>query len=280
MAWTSSSCGGKEFVSPTDLVGGRGRQTRAGRGTPALRVLRGGGSRPRRAGPRTVTGVTARPEAMARGEAPLNGVVAQMGHDLRTPLNAIIGFSDIMQHELLGPLDADRYQGYASHIRESGEALVKAVEDTLVLTQLIARSGAGRLGPVDVGAALTGAVAMIRTEVERRDIAVVIPQGQNLRARGDGQALEQALLDVLVTMVAATPCKGTITISARRAKGRLDVSIQAARCDHPAGTARDVPGRSLSIARTLLELQGGALRLGSEAGCPAHARISLPTGRR
>ena len=35
-----------------------------------------------------------------------------MSHELRTPLNAIIGFSEIMESGMFGPLGADRYQEY------------------------------------------------------------------------------------------------------------------------------------------------------------------------
>jgi two-component system, cell cycle sensor histidine kinase PleC len=73
----------------------------------------------------------ARAEArdLARSRAHL---VAVLSHDLRTPLNAVIGFSDVMQRELFGPLGHDRYRDYAVHIRDSGEQLLKATEDILV----------------------------------------------------------------------------------------------------------------------------------------------------
>lgn len=73
--------------------------------------------------------------------AEVNGILEQMGHDLRTPLNAIIGFSDMMQQQMHGPLGSDRYQDYAEHIRESGVALLATIECTLTLTQnLVERS--------------------------------------------------------------------------------------------------------------------------------------------
>ena len=52
-------------------------------------------------------------------------------HDLRTPLNAVIGFSDVMQRELHGPLGHQRYRDYAAHIRESGALLLQAAEQLL-----------------------------------------------------------------------------------------------------------------------------------------------------
>lgn len=60
------------------------------------------------------------------------GVVASMSHELRTPLNAIIGFSEIMQQQLYGPLGSERYESYARHIRDSGEQLLVAIEGSLV----------------------------------------------------------------------------------------------------------------------------------------------------
>src|SRR5690606_28359702 len=40
--------------------------------------------------------------------------LANMSHELRTPLNAIIGFSEILAHELYGPLGSERYRDYAA----------------------------------------------------------------------------------------------------------------------------------------------------------------------
>lgn len=66
-------------------------------------------------------------------------LTAQMSHDLRTPLNAVIGFSDLMKQEVYGPIGNDRYREYASHIEQSGQALLAATEDALAVTTLMAR---------------------------------------------------------------------------------------------------------------------------------------------
>ena len=76
-------------------------------------------------------------------------LMARMGHDLRTPLNAIIGFSDIMQRELLGPLGSDRYQIYAEHIRESGVTLLQAIEQSLAVTEKLAEGETRERGAVN-----------------------------------------------------------------------------------------------------------------------------------
>ena len=69
-------------------------------------------------------------------------LMARMGHDLRTPLTAIIGFSDIMEREMHGPLGSVRYQSYAGHIKDSGETLLQAIEQALVMAEHLADDGA------------------------------------------------------------------------------------------------------------------------------------------
>jgi signal transduction histidine kinase len=38
--------------------------------------------------------------------------LALMSHELRTPLTAVIGFADVMQGELFGPLGSPKYHEY------------------------------------------------------------------------------------------------------------------------------------------------------------------------
>ena len=91
-------------------------------------------------------------------------MMERMGHDLRTPLTAIIGFSDMMQCELHGPLGSDRYQSYAGHIRDSGVTLLQAIESAMALT---ANSGASRSDAVS--ACLIGRAALdVRTETRAK----------------------------------------------------------------------------------------------------------------
>ena len=47
--------------------------------------------------------------------------LANMSHELRTPLNAIIGFSEIMEAGMFGPLGAAKYDEYCRDIRRSGQ---------------------------------------------------------------------------------------------------------------------------------------------------------------
>src|ERR1700723_1300656 len=74
--------------------------------------------------------------------------LANMSHELRTPLNAIIGFSEIMESAMVGPLGAQKYNEYSRDIRESGQYLLEVINDILDMSKI--EAGGIRLAPEDV----------------------------------------------------------------------------------------------------------------------------------
>ena len=62
--------------------------------------------------------------------------LAIMSHELRTPLNAIIGFSELMEHELIGPIGNPTYAQYIRDIHQSGTLLLNHVNGILDLSRI------------------------------------------------------------------------------------------------------------------------------------------------
>ena len=78
-------------------------------------------------------------EARRRAEAANKAksrFLATMSHELRTPLNAIMGFSEVMEKELLGPIGSDLYREYAHNIYESGDHLLCIINEILDLSRI------------------------------------------------------------------------------------------------------------------------------------------------
>jgi signal transduction histidine kinase len=65
----------------------------------------------------------ARDEAVRANEAKAQ-FLSNMSHEFRTPLNAILGFSEMIQEEVLGPVGTQQYADYAGNIHESGTHLL------------------------------------------------------------------------------------------------------------------------------------------------------------
>ena len=54
-----------------------------------------------------------------------------LSHDLRTPLNTILGFADMMDQEILGPISNASYRSYTEDICKSGRSMLDIMNDVL-----------------------------------------------------------------------------------------------------------------------------------------------------
>ena len=211
------------------------------------------------------------PRALANGEAPgdsLGELMAHMSHALRTPLNAVIGFSDVMAHELHGPLGNSRYQEYALHIRESGGQLLKSSEDALAVTQamtsLMTDRRRGRRDRVVVG-------ALLREAWQAAAVADAPPISLSgcdaLTVTCERRATTQAL-EHLFHRVMTLPATQTVEISARPHPACvLEIRVRGACSRNQAADCGDL---HLILARLLLQTQGATLTCaGSETGWSA-----------
>jgi signal transduction histidine kinase len=199
----------------------------------------------------------------ARREAEMRGhlwaeLTARMSHELRTPLNAVIGFSDLMNAELFGPLGHERYRDYARHIRECSRGLLKSTEDTLALTSTLARrDGAEAVRTLDLVDLLNDACAFHAAEIASRGLTVVRPDANCLEIVGEARPTRQILVNLLAEAVERARRGGRISIGTEDDGGTVALSITVER----ALPRADVGQASLSvcIARVLLEQQGAGL---------------------
>ncbi len=106
---------------------------------------------------------------------PWGELMARVSHELRTPLNAVIGFSDVMNAEVFGPVGNPRYREYARHIRDCGRELLKSAEDTLAMTCLLDQQAPSATTiPIDLGEARArGSEFRAVTEAESRGIRLL-----------------------------------------------------------------------------------------------------------
>jgi PAS domain S-box-containing protein len=77
--------------------------------------------------------------------------LANMSHEIRTPLNAIIGFADIMNQKVFGPVGNARYTDYVSDIHSSARHLLDLVNDILDISTI--EAGELTLSPTELNIA-------------------------------------------------------------------------------------------------------------------------------
>jgi K+-sensing histidine kinase KdpD len=187
----------------------------------------------------------------AASAAAWGDLMARVSHDMRTPLNAVIGFSDVMGSELFGPVGDVRYREYITHIRDSGQELLRSAEDTLAITQLLggADGETQRALPLhDMALA-----AMRRTGFDGADVRIE----DGLEVLGDRQALQQVLCNLASEAKFRANGGGQASLTATAEDEFVIVEVMVA--GGKQGAACSEASLNICVSRVLLELQGARL---------------------
>ncbi|MEP4031391.1 ATP-binding protein [Roseibium polysiphoniae] len=222
--------------------------------------------------------------------------LANISHELRTPLNAIIGFSDIMNQEMFGPLGTDRYSEYCQDIHNSGTYLLNVINDILDMSKIEAGRMSIDTEALNAGEATHDAARIITAAASEKNISVtcdVVPE--DLPVAADRRALKQVLLNLLANAVKFTPDGGQVRLVARREDKLvrfqiIDTGIGISEADierlarpfiqveNQFTKSHKGSGLGLAIARSLIELHGSKLTIDSKVGEGTTVSFSLPLG--
>jgi hypothetical protein len=186
-------------------------------------------------------------------------LMARVSHELRTPLNAVIGFSDVMDSELLGPVGHPRYREYARHIRDSGRELLKSAEDTLAFTALLADPRSiDRSGSFEVEELAAEAWASIAAAAASRGIRFEIAGAEGLCLAGERRPLRQILTNLLTEAVsrAADGASVVLRASAEGSFAQLELIAEGEPTTEPRPREASL---AVCLARALLDLYGASL---------------------
>jgi two-component system cell cycle sensor histidine kinase PleC len=222
--------------------------------------------------------------------------VAGMSHELRTPLNAIIGFSEVLEMELFGPLGDDRNREYVQDIRKSGQHLLSMINDILDMSKI----DAGRMeldeSAVDLARIIGGCRRMMRQRAEEAGVELTadIPDDRQLYIRADEVRLKQILFNLLSNAIKFTPAGGKIVVSARETEaGEVAITVMDSgigiraediavafepfrQVDDSLSRRAGGTGLGLSLSRALVEMHGGSLKLVSGEGKGTTVTVTLP----
>ncbi len=219
--------------------------------------------------------------------------LANMSHELRTPLNAIIGFSEIMESGMFGPLGAEKYNEYCTDIRGSGQYLLEVINDILDMSKIEAGRIRLDFDDLDLDTLLAESMRVVSAKAQEKQLEVVSRIAPDLHLRADRRAIKQIALNLLSNAVKFTPAGGRITVRGRAADGCIVLGI----ADSGIGIARDAltrlgrpfeqvesqltkshqgSGLGLAIAKSLVELHGGRMRIRSALGKGTLVVVRLP----
>ena len=215
--------------------------------------------------------------------------LANMGHEIRTPMTGVLGMSELL---LSTPLD-DRQRGYASSIHQSGQLLLRLVNDSLDL----ARIEAGKLHlehhALDPAELLRTVVELQKPLAARKGLVLRsrIESGVPVQIGGDPLRIEQILLNLVGNAIKFTE-RGSVEVSLERVGERLRFNVadtgpgmsaaQGERLFHRFEQADGIArrhggsGLGLAISRDLAALMDGTLSVSSTLGAGSTFTLDLP----
>jgi PAS domain S-box-containing protein len=240
--------------------------------------------------------LTAQRETAEAASRAKSAFLASMSHELRTPLNAIIGFADVLARGYLGELTV-RQQEYVGDIRNSGEHLLKLVNDLLDLSSVEIGRQILVITECRFDSIAVAALNMVLPQAEQAGIRLdFTPTGLSLRA--DERALTQILVNLLGNAIKFSPRGGWIALRARRQENGIGIEVEdsgfgmtaaqrasALSATLLASTGPGDPyktrpkggaGLGLAICRRLIEQHHGTLDIESESGRGSTVHVVLP----
>jgi cell cycle sensor histidine kinase DivJ len=220
--------------------------------------------------------------------------LANMSHELRTPLNAIIGFSEVMTHEMFGPVGSPKYLEYSRLIHESGNHLLELINSVLDMSKI----EAGKLDLFeeifDLADVAESAVRFVKLQAERGGVALrlqIAPGAATIFA--DRRAVKQMLINLLTNAVKFTPRGGDVRVKAARDERGIEISVsdsgvgiapkdlerlgkpfEQAETEH--ARAKEGTGLGLALVKAFATMHGGEAIIESTLGEGTTVRVRLP----
>ncbi|HAE49170.1 MAG: sensor histidine kinase [Tistrella sp.] len=237
--------------------------------------------------------------ALAEADRLKSEFVAHVSYELRTPLNSVIGFAQLLASEMAGPLNL-RQRGYAEDIVHASEHLLVLINDMIDLASIDAGDVTLNRRPVDVCQLLRSVADLARQRAKAASVSIDLdcpPECGTIDA--DGLRLRQALYNLLGNALRFTPVDTRVLMAAEArpadpAAGLPSV-VAITISDQGPGIPEDEReqvferfwrrrrgerkagvGLGLPLARSLIELHGGRIRIDDAPGGGARITCFLP----
>ena len=217
--------------------------------------------------------------------------LSRMSHELRTPLNAILGFAQLLEIGTPPPNETQLLR--LQQIVKAGWYLLELINEILDLA--VIESGKLSLSreAVSLSEVMRECQTMIESQAAKHVIDMhFIPFNQNWFAYADRTRLKQVLINLLTNAIKYNREQGTVIVECTlSSQDRLQISIRDTgnglspekllqmfqpfnRLGQENGTEEGT-GIGLVVAKQLVELMGGSIRVKSSVGVGSEFCVEL-----
>jgi PAS domain S-box-containing protein len=220
--------------------------------------------------------------------------LANMSHELRTPLNSVIGFSEVLEDQIFGPIN-EKQQEYVNNILTSGKHLLSLINDILDLSKVESGKMGLELSHFPLKDCVDASLTMLREKALKGgiELSLTLAPEAEVEIVADQRKLKQILFNLLSNAVKFTPRGGAVEVHAARDGDFIQCTVT----DTGIGIQEDdIPklfqaftqlesaytkgfegtGLGLTLTRQLVELHGGRVWVKSEFGKGSRFSFTLP----
>ena len=219
--------------------------------------------------------------------------VSTVSHELRTPLTSIIGYTEMLNDGITGPLTTLQHD-LVEKIDRNGNRLLSLVENLLTLSRVADDSLQLEHVPTDLGEAVRRACAEVAPAACQHSVRVEVnlPQ-QPVTVVGDAEHLERLVFNLVSNAVKFSHSDGVVTVGLERIQHLAVLSVSDTGLGIPieeqanlfqrffrssVSTERAIQGTGLglNIVASIAEAHQGAVDFESVPGVGTTFRFRIP----
>jgi len=212
----------------------------------------------------------------------LEGIAARLAHEVKNPLAAIKGLST---HVARSATD-DKVKERLTIVAAEAERLQEIVDGFLSFSRGLDDLAVGPTRPYDIARELS---LLLETRAADAGVTLEVRGSRELTLQADGKKLRQALLNLVLNAMQASPRGSTVTLEVAKSCGDGAAVVRV--MDRGAGMTPDIlerirkpyyttkeggSGLGIAVARGIIEQHGGSLRFESASGRGTTATVVLP----